>query len=373
MRLPDNARKVFLALGLSAFLAACGGGSGGYDIASADAPPVRTAPAAYGPEADYPQVLGEPFTVDGQLFTPEDTYSFDTVGYATFDGKGGNGVSVAHKTLPMPSYVEVTSLETGRTILARVDRRGPMTSQREVALSPGAAAQLGIREGEPVRVRRVNPPEAERAELRMGKTVPERLATPDSLLAVLKKKLPAGGGFASLAGPARPPESAAPVATAVPPSVASASATPVQADFDRTFGSQPATAKKTYPLPPLPAGSVPVVGSRAPVAVASAPVVQRYSLPGVQTATPVPQPAYAPPRQQASPAMEGKFAVQAAAFSSEANARRLAAKLDGGFVTRAGSYYRVRCGPYATRGQAEAALAKVRAAGYSDAQVVSEG
>lgn len=377
MRLPDNARKAFLALGLSAFLAACGGGSGGYDVVSADASSVRTASAAYGPEADYPQVLGEPFTVDGQLFTPEDTYSYDTVGYATLDGQGGNGVSVAHKTLPMPSYVEVTSLETGRTILARVDRRGPMTSEREVALSPGAAAQLGIREGEPVRVRRVNPLEAERAELRMGKQVPERLATPDSLLAVLKKKLPAGGGFASLAGPARPPESADPVPTAVAPSVASAAPATVLTDFDRTFGSQPATAKKVYPLPPLPTGSMPVQVSRAAVPAAPVPVapgseVQRYSLPGVQTATSVPQPAYVPQRE-AAPVTEGKFAVQAAAFSSEANAKRLAAKLDGGFVTKSGNIYRVRCGPYATRGQAEAALAKVRAAGYSDAQVVSAG
>ncbi|UIP05765.1 SPOR domain-containing protein [Erythrobacter sp. SDW2] len=373
MRLPDNAHKAFLALGLSALLAACGGGSGGYDISSLDAPP--RSGAAYGPEADYPQVLGEPFTVDGQLFTPEDTYSYDTVGYAAFDGEGGQGVSVAHKTLPMPSYVEVTSLETGRTILARVDRRGPMTSQREVALSPGAAAQLGIREGEPVRVRRVNPPEAERAELRMGKQVPERLATPDSLLAVLKKKLPADGGFASLAGPSGPPVSTGPVATAVAPSAAST--TPVQTEFDRTFGSQPAKANKVYPLPPLPAGSMPMQSSRAavpaaPAAVPRAPEIQRYSLPGVQAAMPAAQPVYTPLREPA-PALEGKFAVQAAAFSSEANAKRLAAKLDGGFVTKSGSIYRVRCGPYATRGQAEAALAKVRAAGYSDAQVVSAG
>jgi rare lipoprotein A len=375
MRLPDNARKVFLALGLSALLAACGGGSGGYDIASIEA--LTVAGAAYGPEADYPQVLGEPFTVEGQLFTPEDSYSYDTVGYATVDGQGGNAVSVAHKTLPMPSYVEITSLETGRTILARVDRRGPMTVQREVALSQGAAAQLGIREGEPVRVRRVNPLEAERAELRMGKTVPERLATPDSLLAVLKKKLPAGGGFASLAGPARPPESAGPVQTAVAPSTAGAQPAAVLGDFDRTFGIERGTSKRTYPLPPLPAGSMTVQASRIPIApvpvtVARMPEVERYALPGVQTAVPAPQTAYAPPPRPAA-ASDGKFAVQAAAFSSEANAKRLAAKLDGGFVTKSGNIFRVRCGPYATRGQAEAALAKVRAAGYSDAQVVSAG
>lgn len=370
MRLPDDARKVLLALGLSALLAACGGGSGGYDLASIEAPPV--AGAAYGPEADYPQVLGEPFTVDGQLFTPEDTYSYDTVGYAALDSAGGQGVSVAHKTLPMPSYVEVTSLVTGRTILARVERRGPMTAEREVALSPGAAMQLGISEGEPVRVRRVNALEAERAELRMGKTVPERLATPESLLAVLKKKLPSTGGSASLAGPAKAPAVAGPIQTAVAPSVASAPAASVQDDFDRTFPAE-RRANGTYPLPPLPASALPVQASRVPVApapvtVARAPEVQRFTLPGVQTAAPEPR-----QKPAAKPTAEGKFAVQAAAFSSEANAKRLAARLDGGFVTKAGNIYRVRCGPYATRGQAEAALAKVRAAGYSDAQVVSAG
>lgn len=335
MRLPDDAWKIFVVLGLSTVLAACGGGSGVYGIAAAGAPADRMASAAYGPEEDYPQVLGDPFTVEGQLYTPEDTYSYDAVGYATMDRQGGNGVSAAHKTLPMPSYVEVTSLETGRTILARVDRRGPLTTEREVALSPGAAAQLGIREGEPVRVRRVNPPEAERAELRMGNTVPERLATPDSLLAVLKRKLPEGGGTASLAAPERRSEDARPVQMPVAPSVAGTSPAAVQAEFDRTLCAR-SRPEGSYPLPPM-----------SPSASA-------------ETTAP-------------APAEKGKFAVQAAAFASEANARRLAGQLDGGFVTKAGNIFRVRCGPYATRGQAEAALAKVRAAGYSDAQIVSAG
>ena len=42
-------------------------------------------------------------------------------------------------------------------------------------------------------------------------------------------------------------------------------------------------------------------------------------------------------------------------------------------MRKTGRFYRVRTGPYATRGQAEAALAKVRAAGYSDARVFTAG
>jgi rare lipoprotein A len=64
--------------------------------------------------------------------------------------------------------------------------------------------------------------------------------------------------------------------------------------------------------------------------------------------------------------------VQAASFSAAANAHRAARTLDGE-VSQAGRYYRVRTGPFATRGEAEASLAKVRAAGYSDARILTNG
>jgi rare lipoprotein A len=91
----------------------------------------------------------------------------------------------------LPSYAEVTDLKTGRTILVRVERRGPGDSQHAIELSPGAAAQLGIAAGsnEGVRVRRVNPPEQDRALLRSGNPAPERMATPKPLLDVLQRKL----------------------------------------------------------------------------------------------------------------------------------------------------------------------------------------
>jgi len=320
MRLPSDARsRAFVLLGLTAALGGCalipGGGN---RVASAQPDPVV---ARSGPLADYPMVLGDAFTVDGQEYVPADVASYDAVGYATLDADGGQGVSVAHKTLPLPSYVEVTSLETGRTILARVERRGPMTGSRLVALSPAAQAQLGSSDGTPVRVRRVNPIEAERAELRAGRAVTERMDTPKSLLAVLARKLPES--------------MATTVQVATAPVTAPARIEP--ANFDRAFDERREARVASAPEPSEVAPSAPS-HVPAPVAIVA----------------------------------NGDFVIQAAAFVSEANATRAASAI-GGVVSQSGKYYRVRTGPYATRGQAEAALAKVRAAGYSDARVLTAG
>lgn len=157
------------------------------------------------PVSDYPVKIGQPYQVRGIIYTPADVPNLDEVGYASWYGEDHEGkptangesfrpnaISAAHKTLPLPSYVEVTSLDTGRTILLRVNDRGPFVQDRIIDLSSGAAQQLGIRRNgvAPVRVRRVNPPEQERAVLRAGGQAAERLETPQSLLAVLRQRLP---------------------------------------------------------------------------------------------------------------------------------------------------------------------------------------
>ena len=101
MRLPADVRFRILALGLTAALGGCGLVGGGGELS----PQLAAVPAATGPAADYPMVLGDAFTVEGELYTPADTMNYDVVGYAVPDAQGGAGVTVAHKTLPMPSYV----------------------------------------------------------------------------------------------------------------------------------------------------------------------------------------------------------------------------------------------------------------------------
>lgn len=55
-----------------------------------------------------------------------------------------NSMTAAHKTLPLPTYVEVTNLENRRTVIVRVNDRGPFHENRIIDLSYAAAAKLGI-------------------------------------------------------------------------------------------------------------------------------------------------------------------------------------------------------------------------------------
>lgn len=146
------------------------------------------------PAADPPAELGEAYAVDGVTVTPADK-PFDDVGLAVVEtgSETTADISMAHRTLPLPSYAEVTALDNGRTILVRIERRGPLSGPAFVALSAGAFAQLGADPAQPlgVRVRRVSPQEYERSLLRTGQRAPERLATPKPLLEVLRRRLAA--------------------------------------------------------------------------------------------------------------------------------------------------------------------------------------
>ncbi|RYF47314.1 MAG: septal ring lytic transglycosylase RlpA family lipoprotein, partial [Cytophagaceae bacterium] len=97
-------------------------------------------------------------------------------------------------TLPLPSYVEVTSLDTGRAIIVRVNDRGPFVRGRVIDLSRGAAEELGIRtQGvAAVRVRRVAPDEQVRERLRRGKPTPVQSAASVAMLTNLRAQLAAG-------------------------------------------------------------------------------------------------------------------------------------------------------------------------------------
>jgi len=314
----DGPGRGVLPLILAAALCACGGSK-----VSAQS----TAPAGNNPSADYPVVLGDPYVVAGTAYEPKDVLNYDEVGYASIDARGEGAISGEHHTLPLPSYVEVTSLDSGRTILVRLERRGPMTGNFLIGLSRQAASQLGIMAGSPVRVRRVNPPEQERAMLRSGLNAPARMDTPVSLVNVLRRKLPNGEGPL----PGEQPVEPAPQPSAV------------------------ARTDSSLSLPTLDAPAPARPAAQTPAVVAPAPVRQAAQ-------TPVIYPA-------ARATTGGRaYVVQAGAFSIRANADRVAAAI-GGQISQAGSLYRVRTGPFATRAEAEASLAKVRAAGYSDARI----
>ena len=377
MRLPsDRPFGRFFPLILATALAGWTG-----PAAARDAGPPPAKPT--GPAADYPVVVGEPYTAGGVSFTPEDKLNYDEVGYVAIDPKGGTAISGEHHTLPLPSYVEVTSLDTGKTILVRLERRGPMDGTQLIGLSPGAAAQLGVSAGAPVRVRRVNPPEQERALLREGKWAPARIDTPMGLVNVLRRTLPGGAGTLAAASStdltAKPAPARQAPAPAAAPAAGPASAEPA---------SQAVAASAPPPLPPLePTGAAkrdmkPVTATiRRPgepdfpwIATSQkAAPKEPQKAPAKQAAVP---PAAKPAaKATAAPATvaSGKgFVVQAGAFSTRERAQGVASRI-GGSVSSAGKLYRVRTGPFGSRKDAEASLAKVKAAGYGDARIYPTG
>jgi rare lipoprotein A len=201
--LVPNRGRVVVALAL--LLASCGVPRPERPRPSQRPTPSRPLPPSKpsGPASDTPVKIGKPYQVAGVWYYPSDDGSYDEVGLASWYGDQFHGaptangeifdmarVGAAHKTLPLPSYVEVTSLDTGRTILVRVNDRGPFVTNRIIDLSRRAAQLLGTeRLGVvKVRVRRVYPSEAEKLELRWGRPVAERRTVTGAELAVLNQR-----------------------------------------------------------------------------------------------------------------------------------------------------------------------------------------
>ena len=312
------------------------GGCGSFDSKSDGRGLDIGPPAAPPPKAgvsDYPVRIGSAYQVGEVTYVPADVTAYDEVGYASWYGaelQGRNtangetfvssAITGAHKTLPMPSYVEVTALDTGRTILVRVNDRGPFANDRLIDLSEGAATQLGISaQGlAAVRVRKVNPPEQERAMLRSGQSAPTRLDTPESLLKVLREKL------------GKQPRPAVTAVKSPPP-------------------SPPSGQAKSQPVP--------------------APTSQdgRFVREGSSAPKPAPRPSPAPAANAAG------YVVQVASFSSRANADALAKKI-GARVAASGDgrLFRVRYGPFVSEAEAQHALADAKKRGYPQARLYRE-
>lgn len=135
-----------LSLGLGLLVAAC---------ATQPRPQVvRPAPSA----PLVPGVkIGTPYEVFGVRYIPQDDRGYDKLGVAswygpTFHAKptangeiyDQNDVTAAHKTLPMPSWVEVTNLDNGRKLVVRINDRGPFVDGRIIDLSKRSAEILGV-------------------------------------------------------------------------------------------------------------------------------------------------------------------------------------------------------------------------------------
>ena len=110
--------------------------------------------------------VGNPYKILGRWYYPKEDYSYSEVGIASWYGpdfhakRTANGekynmhsLTAAHRTLPLPSIVKITNLENGRSLVVRVNDRGPYARNRIVDVSKKVAQLLGFLEKGTAKVR----------------------------------------------------------------------------------------------------------------------------------------------------------------------------------------------------------------------------
>ncbi len=274
--------------------------------------------------------IGNPYQVAGTWYYPAEDYGYREEGIASWYGPGFNGkrtangevydmnaLTAAHKTLPIPSVVQVTNLENGRTIKLRINDRGPFVEGRIIDLSKRAAQLLDVERAGIARVR---------VEL-----------VPEDSLTLRNIALDAGGQptLSEMPGVIASPRVAVVSEALAPPSVLSA------------------------PLSSAPAPPTAIASTALPPPVTPQPI----GTTGIATAS----------------AIESGVFIQAGAFADVSNARRLEAQLSSmGEVSVAmadieGSvFHRVRIGPLANRSAAERLLSDMLDQGFEGARIVED-
>jgi len=115
----------------------------------------QTSGVGVHPNANAP--YNKAYTVKGKTYYPMRTaVGYREIGIASWYGsESGNrtamgtrfnpqGISAAHKTLPLPAKVKVTNLRNGRSVVVIVNDRGPFRKNRLIDLSHGAAKKIGL-------------------------------------------------------------------------------------------------------------------------------------------------------------------------------------------------------------------------------------
>src|SRR5215510_14901856 len=161
-----SARLVVLGVGCLA-LANCSGGPGRIDPRyGVAASPRIVEPGQPVPKGGGVYRLGKPYTVAGRVYVPEENVNYSAVGFASWYGDDFHGrytangeifdmasISAAHPTLPLPSYARVTNVNNGKSIVVRVNDRGPFHGNRALDVSQRVAEVLDFKQRGMARVK----------------------------------------------------------------------------------------------------------------------------------------------------------------------------------------------------------------------------
>ncbi len=152
--------------------------------------------------------VGKPYKIMGQWYYPKEDYSYSEVGTASWYGedfhakKTANGenydmntLTAAHRTLPLPSIVKVTNLENGRSLVLRINDRGPYAKNRIIDISKRGAQLLGFQTKGTAKVR-VEILEKESKELKAA-LLGEKMPTTTVASTPIKAQMTAAGDYSN--------------------------------------------------------------------------------------------------------------------------------------------------------------------------------
>ena len=153
------------AAAVAGMLSACAGG-GSFDSNLGVSPSPRVAAGQSIAKGGGTYKVGRPYRVAGRWYHPRENPNYDRTGTASWYGTAFHGrrtsngeiydmhaMTAGHPTLPMPSYAWVTNLQNGRTVLVRINDRGPYAKDRLIDLSYQTAHTLGFSQRGLARVR----------------------------------------------------------------------------------------------------------------------------------------------------------------------------------------------------------------------------
>jgi rare lipoprotein A len=276
--------------------------------------------------------VGKPYQIEGTWYYPAEDWTYNETGIASWYGEAFHGkntangevfdlnaVTAAHRTLPLPTIVEVTNLENGRSLQVRVNDRGPYARGRIIDLSRRSAQLLGLEGAGTAKVRvKILVPESIQAA-----SLARRNGVDDKAVAALDAP-PVPAPLPKVAAqPLAPPPGVRAAAPPLPPSLPAPSAEP---------------APQLAAIAPLP------------------PPVEKVTVAAVK------------PTQ---------IFIQAGAFSRPDNANRVKSRIDQlgpvkvtGVRAQGVDMFRVRLGPIPTVEEADRLLAQVVGSGLAEARIV---
>ncbi|HXP32110.1 MAG TPA: septal ring lytic transglycosylase RlpA family protein [Stellaceae bacterium] len=355
--------RPFLAVALSGLLLAIAG-------CASRSPPPGAASHGTGPAAGEGfYKVGAPYQVGGVWYYPHEDWAYDESGLASWYGEEFHGrytangeifnlnaLTAAHDTLPLPTIVEVTNLDNGRTLRLRVNDRGPYVRGRIIDVSRRAAQLLGF-------------------EIPGTAKVRVKLLVPETQVAQsLARRSIAGDVQVAQAPPPAAPASPAPTPILAqtlpfaPDTAAAENVRVVQAATPEPAVSPPPPPPRQFALrlPPL----VP-----AAMAAPAAPAA-RIDSPEV------------PPLDDAAPRLPERVSfvqvpaassiyVQAGAFTKAINAYQLKARLErlgnvkvSDTTVNGVPLYRVRIGPVLSVDEADRLLNRIVDSGLPEARII---